>query len=380
MRISAKKDLLNSIKNAIEKEGKTSAVNMELVKKMEFLLNNRIPDKAAETFDIFAQNSEDITIIETIVKKVLEFEYKNVPKVVISKLTKNAKMLPNELFLENPYINNIKFDNNKSNHLVMETDTCYKYQIFEYDAPEYTNYVYYPSWGFLRCEVTNYLLKNTKTDEFYKIFPPSEILQTQRHIDNSKGKVLTLGLKLGYFVYLAGLKDDVSKITIVEEDNDIIEFFNQHILTQFDSKTKNKIKIINKNPIEYMNSIDDGEYDYCFVNLWDSQDELVDYCKLKKIHNKFTNMQMDYYKEIQLISELYELVSLNAYFSYQQRIGIRSREISFEEEYASQLDAKLLKFIDDLFSDYKVNNSKDLSAIYNYQFILDRINSIEYVD
>ncbi len=377
MRISAKKDLLNSIKNAIEKEGKASAVNVELIKKMKFLLHNRIPDKAAETFDIYAQSTEDITIIETIIKKVLAFEYKNnIPKSVIDKLTKHAKMLPNDIFNNDPYLNNIKFDNNKYNNLVMETDKCYKYQIFECDAPEFTNYVYYPSWGFLRCEVTNYLLKNTKTDEFHKIFPPSEILQTQKHIDNANGNVLTLGLKLGYFPYLAGLKDDVSKITIIEEDNDIIGFFNEHIFTQFDEKTKSKITIINQNPIEYMKNLVDGEFDYCFANLWDTPEQLLDYCNLKRLHNKFTKMKIDYYKEFQLISEMYELVSLNAYFAYQQRIGNMPKEIAFSQAYSDQIDETLLKFVEDVFEDYRVSKSKDLTVIYDYNFILDKFNSI----
>lgn len=386
MRIVANGNVFNSIKNAIDKEARLTELNMKLMEKMDFLIANKISVSCVEKLDMFdeqvtffTQNTKDVSIIELVVEQLLESGFgKGVLKSDIDKLTKNARMLPRQYFEENAFINNIKLKDETFEDLSMLTVLYPKYQVTEYSGSERKNLVFYPCWGFMRCDSINYVLQNTKTKENPVIFPPSEMLQTQKYVDVAEGKVLTLGLKLGFFVYLAGLKDEVSEITIVENDLQILGFFEQHILPQFDEKTKAKIKIEKSDPIEYIKYLPDGNFDYCFVNLWGKHAEADDYCKLMKFHNKFKQTKIDYYKEIRIVGELYEIVMLNIYFSLQHRMGSIEKDVKFIDHFYNEVEIHKLKLVDEVFGDYKIKELQDLLNLFSFQFLLEKFNSIEY--
>ena len=67
---------------------------------------------------------------------------------------------------------------------------------------------------------------------------PNEVYTVQPAIDNAKGKVLTLGCGMGYFAYMASLKEEVESITIIELEQDVIDLFENSILPQFENKDK----------------------------------------------------------------------------------------------------------------------------------------------
>ena len=71
---------------------------------------------------------------------------------------------------------------------------------------------------------------------------PHEILTMEKHINAVKGNVLVLGLGMGYFAYMISNKEDVSSITIIENNLNLINFFNHHLLPQFENKQKIKIE------------------------------------------------------------------------------------------------------------------------------------------
>lgn len=384
MKITANGNTYNSIRNAIDKEAKITAVNMQLIEKMDYLNANRISDDSVakieyfdENINMFTKDTKDSSIISVLVEQILAHKYDSVSETDIEKLTKNAIMLPTEYFQENLYINNIILKDKKYKDLSILNILYPKYQLTYYSGPERKNLLYYPCWGFIQCDTINYVLKNTKTDENTVIFPPCEMLATQNHIDTAKGKVLTLGLKIGYFVYLAGLKDDVSEITVVEEDEQIIGFFNENILPQFDEKTRNKIKVLKYNPIEYLKFLPDGEFDLCFVNLWAKHTDTKHYCQLMKIHNKFKKMKMDYYKEIRVVGELYEVVALNIYFALMKRQGGIDKDLSLVEHFSDSFDIYKLQIVEEVFKDYKIKELKDLMNLYSFKFLQEKFNGIE---
>lgn len=67
---------------------------------------------------------------------------------------------------------------------------------------------------------------------------PNEINTMKDPIDKARGDVLTYGLGLGYYVYMVANKDEVRSITAVENDDEIIALFRQHILPQFSHPEK----------------------------------------------------------------------------------------------------------------------------------------------
>lgn len=89
----------------------------------------------------------------------------------------------------------------------------------------------------------------------------------------ASGHVLTFGLGLGYFVYMASLNDKVTEITVVEKDSSVIEMFKEFILPQFNSPLK--INIIQSDILDVFNKEFLDKFDYTFVDVWmDNEDGL----------------------------------------------------------------------------------------------------------
>ncbi|MCX5775906.1 MAG: hypothetical protein NTV44_06130, partial [Firmicutes bacterium] len=119
-------------------------------------------------------------------------------------------------------------------------------------------------------------------DVIWMSVTPNEIETMQPVIDHVQGKVITFGLGLGYFAYMASIKDDVESVTIIENNKDIISLFNKHILPQF--AHKEKIKIISADAFEYaQKEMPKHDFDEAFVDLWHgAEDGVALYIRMKK--------------------------------------------------------------------------------------------------
>lgn len=96
---------------------------------------------------------------------------------------------------------------------------------------------------------------------------PNETVTTQPAVRRAHGKVLTYGLGLGYFAFMASEKDNVSSVTVVERSADVIALFERHILPQFPHAEK--IRIIAADAFAYAASDFAGEgYDFVFADIW----------------------------------------------------------------------------------------------------------------
>lgn len=103
----------------------------------------------------------------------------------------------------------------------------------------------------------------------------SEIKSIQPHIDKAHGKVCTVGLGIGYYVYMCLQKPEVEHITVIENNKEIIRIFNDFILPQFGKRAKEKITIIHGDLFEeYKKGLDN--YDYVFIDTWKSNDDGLD--------------------------------------------------------------------------------------------------------
>ena len=132
----------------------------------------------------------------------------------------------------------------------------------------------------------------------------------RRPIEEVSGKVVTLGLGMGYFAYMASLKSDVTSVTVVERDPSVIELFETHILPQFEYK--DKIKIVKSDAFDYLNNNETLDADYLFADLWhDASDGLVLYQKLKKYEGKFSSTKFLYWIEHTLLSYMRDAIIYN---------------------------------------------------------------------
>lgn len=133
---------------------------------------------------------------------------------------------------------------------------------------------------------------------------PNEIETMRAPIANAHGRVLTLGLGLGYFAFHASQKDNVESVTVIERDEKVISLFCEHLLDQFPHKEK--IHLIKDDAFAFLKSMQTDAFDYLFADLWhDASDGLEMYLRIKRIaKERGFSFPVDYWIEPSLLSSL----------------------------------------------------------------------------
>ena len=207
-------------------------------------------------------------------------------------LDKMVKELNKDDYTVNAYYKNVRLDNVKYKDWEIKNARYKAYEAFVYDDFLYLDDLVIPRIGFFQKDFKypGIYYKN----RLWMSVTPNEINTMNKPIENANGRVLTFGLGLGYFIYMCSLKDTVDKITVVEIDKDVITLFKKYILPKFEHK--DKIEIINMDAYEYINSINDDDYNYIFIDIYhDASDGLLTYNKFKKSVSKFKNTLVDFW-------------------------------------------------------------------------------------
>ena len=137
---------------------------------------------------------------------------------------------------------------------------------------------------------------------------PNEVETMREPIAKCRGRVLTLGLGLGYFAFHASQKDEVERVVVVERSRDVIDIFKTYLLPQFPNA--DKIEIVEADAFLYMEEKMPREnFNYVFADLWhDASDGLEMYRKLKKYEILAPKTEFDYWIEPSLLSLLRHIV------------------------------------------------------------------------
>lgn len=153
-------------------------------------------------------------------------------------------------YRDNPYLKNIKFPDTATRHWKF---THYSYRPYEAficnDIDIDKNLREVPQIGFFR-ERFAYPAVEQDGREWMAV-KPSEIETMRAPIEEATGRVVTLGLGLGYFAYMVSEKPDVTSLDIVERSEEAIALFERHILPQFPNKEK--IRIIRSDAFGFLN-------------------------------------------------------------------------------------------------------------------------------
>ena len=112
---------------------------------------------------------------------------------------------------------------------------------------------------------------------------PNEINTIQPAVAQSRGKVLTYGLGLGYYAFHCLLKKDVAGVTVVEKNPAVIEVFRRHLLPFF--PRQEDLRIIQADAFDYAAQVMSSEgYDTVFTDLWrDVADGIPLYQRMKAL-------------------------------------------------------------------------------------------------
>ena len=227
-------------------------------------------------------------------------------------LKKSVELLDPSEYENSSYIKKIKFPNVKRANWEMKNSSYAPFEAFvcrEITVEEGVKEL--PHIGFFE-----------KKFDFPAVFEngrewmtvtPNEIETMKKPIADASGRVITLGLGLGYFAHQTSEKQEVTSVTVIERDESAISLFKEFILPQFEHREK--IEIIRADALEYLEKNDPEEnFDFMFADLWhDSSDGLSLYIKLKNIEKKQkregkSSLMREYWIENSILSRLRWLI------------------------------------------------------------------------
>lgn len=237
-----------------------------------------------------------LLMVESMIAPYLS-ERPDVLNYYMDAISKECLVFDVEDFMNNPYFKNIDFYEKHQGDYELRYNEFMPYEVDIYSPPKrlpqmhidiprvscFTHTLKYPAIG------------QTSIKSTWMSVTPNEVYTMSDAISNAKGKVLTLGCGIGYFAYMASLKNEVESVTIVEIEQDIIDLFEKHILPQF--QHKEKITIIKEDAVEYMKELTDGEFDYCFADIWIGIEDIAPYFSIKEIGRKLRKTKIDYWIE-----------------------------------------------------------------------------------
>ena len=212
-------------------------------------------------------------------------------------LYRNAMMLDKRKFRDNPYIRTVKIPTVKEGQFTLTEGRYAKGELFQYDMPDFTAEYTVPKLGFFGAPVRFPAIYEGNTP--WMSVCPSEILSMQADIDAARGKVLVLGLGLGYYPFMISSKTEVDEITVVERAPEVIRLFEEHLLPQFPFGFK--IETAECDAFDYLDEVEPGEFDFVFCDLWMGAEDGVDlYKRLKPYEERLPGTRFRYWIEPQL--------------------------------------------------------------------------------
>lgn len=243
----------------------------------------------------------------------------SIPDYYIDLMMEESKCLDKSVIYENEYVKNIHFQDAESGKFQLASASFDAYELFDYDIPEYIEYgMGIGKLGFFKEKVEYPCI--AEDGHVWMSVTPNEIYAMKPHIDEARGKVLTLGCGMGYYAYMASIKDEVESVTIVEKSQDVIDLFEKHILPQFSHKEK--VKIVKADAIEFMNQLEDGVYDVCFADIWIGNNDYIPYLNLKKACKRFNNTKMSYWIEKSILASMQGFVWLEVIHGANDALGL----------------------------------------------------------
>lgn len=185
---------------------------------------------------------------------------------------------------QSPYHANVSLDMVKDGHFSFETERIAGHELFNADCIQKDPKRELNDSMKLRAMDANfdaiYLLQD---DEDWMLDAPSEAATNNVPAKKAHGDILTFGLGIGYFLYIAMENDKVTSITVVEKSEAVIAMFNRFLWPQFPHNKP--VKIIQGDAFEMFNEKTFNSYDYIYTDIWkSSNDGLITIEKLLQLY------------------------------------------------------------------------------------------------
>ncbi len=190
----------------------------------------------------------------------------------------NNQDIPPSLFIsanewENtPYHKNIHLDWIKDANFTFEKGKIAGYELFNSDVIQKDPNRELNDWMKLRAMDRNFeALYLYQGDMDWMFDAPSEAATNNVPASHAHGHVLTYGLGIGYFLYMALANPNVTEVTVVEKSIEVIAMFKNFIFPQF--ITDKPVHFIEADAFDYFNEDNHKNYDYIYVDIWQSSQD-----------------------------------------------------------------------------------------------------------
>ncbi len=226
----------------------------------------------------------------------LEFDNDEDRRILMDYFTPSIRILDKTKYENNPYYKNIHLEDLKDGNWEIKWEEYKPYQavicddiIIEDDFREIPPLGFFPE-GFRFPAIL-------EGGNEWMTLTPVDLDTCEEAIVAAHGKVVTFGLGLGYYAYMASEKAEVESVTVVELSEDVIRLFKTHILPQMPNR--HKIKIVNADAFEYAEKIMPSEdFDLAFVDTWrDASDGAPMYKKMKALEGYSPKTKFLYWVE-----------------------------------------------------------------------------------
>ena len=213
-------------------------------------------------------------------------------------LFSQARKMDRREFYRDPYLSAVNVPEKKlGDHLLMNAFYD-RGEFFQYDMPDLAAEIVVPKLAFFPQRVAFPSVYEGQIP--WVSVCPSEIASMTPDAAPARGKVLVLGLGLGYYPFLVSGKAEVESVTVIERDGEIIRLFETELLPQFPHR--DKIRVVRSDAYDYLASLSGGEYDFCYADIWEGwTDGLPAYERIKREEARLPDTVFRYWIEKEIL-------------------------------------------------------------------------------
>ena len=171
-----------------------------------------------------------------------------------------------------PYHSHVSLDLVKNEHFSYETQKTAGHELFNTDAIQKDPSHELNDWMKLRAMDRNFdAIYLFQDEDDWMLDAPSEAATNDAPAAKAHGSVLTFGLGIGYFIYMALLNPKVTSITCIENSPQVIEMFNRFLYPQFPQEKK--VTILQGDAYALFHPDYLSSFDYIFTDIWQSSED-----------------------------------------------------------------------------------------------------------
>ena len=287
------KEKLSRLTATFDRNYKVTAMYAEYLERYPELITEEMINTLTEDGAITKEEALVAVLSEMF---ALDFDKAEDRVIIRDYLTPSVRLLDAEKYRENPYYKNIKIEDISEGAWEYKRESYLPYRgVIAGDMILYPDMTDIPPLGFF-TERFDFPAVLEDGNEWMTL-TPVDLDTCEEAIERAHGRVVTFGLGLGYYAYMAARKPEVESVTVVEKSPEVIALFSKHLLPQMECR--GKIRIVEADAFEYAESVmPSEEFDYAFVDTWrDASDGVPMYERMKRLEHLSRNTRFDYWIE-----------------------------------------------------------------------------------